>query len=46
MAAARRHARYAQFGAPLDLNTDKPTNLPLDDETANARTAMTFKIRR
>jgi prepilin-type processing-associated H-X9-DG protein len=43
----RRDAiRYAQFGAPVDLNPDKPTHLPLDDDTATARNGLVYKIRR
>ena len=43
----RRDAiRYAQFGAPVDINPDKPTNLPLLDADATARGTLEYNVRR
>lgn len=41
----RDQIRYAQFGAPADLNPGQPTNLPLDDAGADAASALQLKVR-
>ena len=41
----RRDAmRYAQFGAPVELNPDKPTNFPNDDKEASDRNLVEYNV--
>lgn len=40
----RDQVRYAQFGAPTELNPSLPTNLPLDDDTATARNGQDYVV--
>jgi prepilin-type processing-associated H-X9-DG protein len=40
----RDQIRYAQFGAPPELNPSLPTNLPLDDATATARNGQDYVV--
>ncbi len=39
----RSAIRFAQFGAPVELNPDKPTNVAQDDAGANAQTSLIFR---
>lgn len=41
----RDSMRYAQFGAPVDLNPGKPTNFPLADADASTLNTTEFNVR-